>query len=404
MNKAEEPIIKIPILDLKTQYRRIGTEIRQALDEILDSQAFILGPVVQKFEERVASYLQCHAAIGVASGSDALLLSLMALGIGKGDGVLVPSFTFFSTVSCISRLGATPLFVDIDPETYLIDPRGVEDLLKGRFRPHPEGQGFIDPKTRCRVKVILPAHLFGQCCSMAPLVSVADKHRLHIVEDVAQAYGARFQIDSGISKAAGTAGDLGCFSFFPTKTLGGIGDGGLVATDQSPLADKIRMLRVHGQGSKYHHQTVGINSRLDVIQAAVLQVKMRYLDQWCDERIQRADLYHSLLLETGLIGDQIITIPPLGDGKRHVFNCYVIRVQRRDELRQYLGVRGIQTQVYYPLPLHLQPCFEHLGYHKGDFPNAELVASQVVALPIYPELTLEQQELVVGGIADFYRK
>jgi dTDP-4-amino-4,6-dideoxygalactose transaminase len=404
VNKAEEPIIKIPILDLKTQYRRIGTEIRQALDEILDSQAFILGPVVQKFEERVATYLQCHAAIGVASGSDALLLSLMALGIGKGDGVLVPSFTFFSTVSCVSRLGATPLFVDIDPETYLIDPRGVEDLLKGRFRPHPEGQGFIDPKTRCRVKVILPVHLFGQCCSMAPLVSVADRHRLHIVEDVAQAHGARFQIDSGISKAAGTAGDLGCFSFFPTKTLGGIGDGGLVATDQSPLADKIRMLRVHGQGSKYHHQAVGINSRLDVIQAAVLQVKMRYLDQWCDERIQRADLYHSLLSETGLIGNQIITIPPLGDGKCHVFNCYVIRVQRRDELRQYLGERGIQTQVYYPLPLHLQPCFEHLGYHKGDFPNAELVTSQVLAIPMFPELTLQQQELVVEGIADFYRK
>jgi dTDP-4-amino-4,6-dideoxygalactose transaminase len=404
VNKAEEPIIKIPILDLKTQYRRIGTEIRQALDEILDSQAFILGPVVQKFEERVATYLQCHAAIGVASGSDALLLSLMALGIGKGDGVLVPSFTFFSTVSCVSRLGATPLFVDIDPETYLIDPRGVEDLLKGRFRPHPEGQGFIDPKTRCRVKVILPVHLFGQCCSMALLISVADRHRLHIVEDVAQAHGARFQIDSGISKAAGTAGDLGCFSFFPTKTLGGIGDGGLVATDQSPLADKIRKLRVHGQGSKYHHQAVGINSRLDVIQAAVLQVKMRYLDQWCDERIQRADLYHSLLSETGLIGNQIITIPPLGDGKCHVFNCYVIRVQRRDELRQYLGERGIQTQVYYPLPLHLQPCFEHLGYHKGDFPNAELVTSQVLAIPMFPELTLQQQELVVEGIADFYRK
>ena len=404
MKKAGEPTIKVPILDLKAQYQRIGPEIRQALDEILNSQAFILGPVVQQFEQRVASYLKCHASIGVASGSDALLLSLMALGIGAGDGVLVPSFTFFSTVSCVTRLGATPLFVDIDPESYLMDPKAVEALLKGRLKPHPEGQGFIDPETRCRVKVFLPVHLFGQCCSMEPLVSLAHRHHLHIVEDVAQAFGARFQIGPGISKAAETAGDLGCFSFFPTKTLGGIGDGGLVATDQSPFADKIRMLRVHGQGSKYHHQAVGINSRLDVIQAAVLQVKLRHLDQWCNERIQRADLYHSLLSATGLVGNQIINIPPLGDGKRHVFNCYVIRVQRRDELRQYLGERWIQTQVYYPLPLHLQPSFEYLGYHKGDFPNAELVTSQVLAIPMYPELTSGQQELVVEKIADFYRK
>ena len=317
---------------------------------------------------------------------------------------MVPSFTFFSTVSCVTRLGATPLFVDIDPETYLMDPGAVESLLKERFKPHPGGQGFIDPETRCQVKVVLPVHLFGQCCSMAPLVSLAGRHRLHIVEDVAQAFGARFQMSPGISKAAGTAGDLGCFSFFPTKTLGGIGDGGLVATNQSPLADKIRMLRVHGQGSKYHHQSVGINSRLDVIQAAVLQVKMRYLDQWCDERIQRADLYHRLLSDTGLIGKQVIAIPPLGEGKDHVFNCYVIRVRRRDDLRRYLRKRGIQTQVYYPLPLHLQPCLEHLGYHKGDFPNAELATSQVLAIPMFPELTSQQQEMVIGGIADFYRK
>ncbi len=239
---------------------------------------------------------------------------------------------------------------------------------------------------------------------MDELLSIANRYNLKIVEDVAQALGSKNALSKGGPKAAGTIGDLGCFSFFPTKTLGGIGDGGMVATDQSPLAEKVRMLRVHGQGSKYHHQAVGINSRLDVIQVAVLRVKLRHLDQWHDERIQRADLYHSLFLTTGLVGNQIITLPPVGNGKSHVFNCYVVRVQRRDELRNYLGEQGIQTQVYYPLPLHLQPCFDYLGYHKGDFPNAELVASQVLAIPIYPELTSELQEFVVERIAAFYRK
>jgi len=365
VKRAEKPTIKVPLLDLKAQYRRIRTEIHRALDEVLESQAFILGPSVQQFEERVASYLQCDTAIGVASGSDALLLSLMALGIGPGDGVLVPAFTFFSTVSCVTRLGATPLFVDIDPENYLMDTKAVEVLLKGRLKPLPEGRGFFDPKTNCRIKIILPVHLFGQCCSMSSLVLLGHKYHLTIVEDVAQAFGARFQIGAGISKAAGTTGDLGCFSFFPTKTLGGIGDGGLVATDQSPLADKVRMLRVHGQGSKYHHQAVGINSRLDVIQARVLMVKLRHLEQWCDERIQRADLYHSLFLTTGLVGNQIITLPPLSNGKSHVFNCYVVRVKRRDELRQYLGERGIQTQVYYPPPLTPTALFRLLGPPQG---------------------------------------
>jgi len=391
VKRAEIPTIKVPLLDLKAQYGRIQSEVRHALDEVLDSQAFILGPTVQQFEEQVASYLQCRAAVGVASGSDALLLSLMALGIGKGDGVLVPTFTFFSSVACMTRLGATPIFVDIDPDTCLIDTKQTEDLLGQRSR-----------KSNGRIKAILPVHLFGQCCAMEELLSIAKRYDLKIVEDVAQALGSKNALSKGGPKAAGTIGDLGCFSFFPTKTLGGIGDGGMVATDQSPLADKVRMLRVHGQGSKYHHQAVGINSRLDVIQAAVLKVKLRHLDQWHDERIQRADLYHSLFLATGLVGNQMITLPPVGNGKSHVFNCYVVRVQRRDELRHYLGEQEIQTQVYYPLPLHLQPCFDYLGYHKGDFPNAELVASQVLAIPMY--LTSEQQELVVGRIADFYRK
>ena len=396
--------VKIPLLDLKAQYQSIRTEVRQAIDEVLDSQQFILGPTVKRFEEEAASYLQCDAAIGVASGSDALLLSLMALGIGAGDAVLVPPFTFFSTVSSITRLGAIPIFIDIDPESCLMDVRKVSALLEERCRPHPDGHGLIESKSQSRIKVILPVHLFGQSCSMAPLVAIARRYHLRIVEDVAQAFGARALFSPGVAKAAGTIGDLGCFSFFPTKTLGGIGDGGLVVSDQKDLADRVRMLRVHGENSKYHHQAVGLNSRLDAIQAAVLMVKLRHVDEWCEERIGRARGYQKLFSETGLVGERIIGLPPLSSGKGHVFNYYVIRVEQRDDLRRYLGERGVQTEVYYPLPLHLQPCFAHLGYHKGSFPNAELAAAQVLTLPMYPELTPEQQEFVVREIGNFYRK
>ncbi len=396
--------IKVPILDLKAQYHGIRAEVRQAIDEVLESQLFILGSVVQRFEEQAASYLQCSAAIGVASGSDALLLSLMALGIGASHAVLVPPFTFFSTVSSIMRLGATPIFVDIDPESCLMDPSEVETALEERSRPHPDGQGLIELKSQRQIKALLPVHLFGRSCSMAPLLSLARRHHLHIVEDVAQAFGAHVLLSQGVSKPAGTVGDLGCFSFFPTKNLGGIGDGGLVVTDRRELAEKVRMLRVHGASSKYHHEAVGLNSRLDAIQAAVLSVKLRHLNQWCEQRIQRARIYQSLLSATGLVGNKIMSLPALGDGKSHVFNHYVIRVQQRDDLKRYLGEHGIHAGVYYPLPLHLQPCFAHLGHRKGDFPNSELVASQVLALPIYPELTSEQQETVVQKVTDFYRR
>lgn len=238
---------------------------------------------------------------------------------------------------------------------------------------------------------------------MAPLVSLAQRHRLHIVEDVAQAFGAQRPLSQDVPKFAGTVGDLGCFSFFPTKNLGGMGDGGLVVTDQKELADRVSMLRVHGASSKYHHQDVGLNSRLDAIQAAVLSVKLRHLDQWCQERIERARCYQSLFQETGLVGDKIISLPALGEGRSHVFNQYVTRLQRRDELKQHLDQEGIQSAIYYPLPLHLQPCFSYLGYQRGDLPNSESVASQVLALPMYPELTSEQQENVVQKIGDFYR-
>lgn len=393
----------IPILDLKAQHRRIHGEVRAAIDQILESQQFILGPVVEKFEAEIASYLKASSAVGVASGSDALLLSLMALGIGPGDAVLVPPFTFFASVSCITRLGAAPVFVDIEPDNFLIDPRAIETFLGERARPGPDGRGLVDPKSRCRLKVLLPVHLFGQCCPPTALVSLARQHHLSIVEDVAQAFGARGQIAPGNSKPAGTLGDLGCFSFFPTKNLGGWGDGGMVVTGRGDLAQALRRLRVHGANHKYHHLEVGLNSRLDALQAAVLLVKLRYVDQWCEERIERARRYRSLFLATGLVGRQILSLPDPGEGRSHVFHQYVIRVRRRDELRAYLSEQGIMTAVYYPVPLHLQPCFAFLGYRRGDFPHSERAAAEVLALPMFPELTQEQQETVVERIQDFYR-
>jgi dTDP-4-amino-4,6-dideoxygalactose transaminase len=382
-------VIKIPIIDLKAQYQTIREELRRAIDEVLESQQFILGPTVEIFEQEAASYLGCQEAIGVASGSDALLLSLMALDIGPGDGVAVPPFTFFSTVSAITRLGATPVFVDIDPESCLMSVNQLEALLTKRAGS---------------IKAVIPVHLFGRICPMAEIAAFAAKHRLSIVEDVAQAFGARAPMSDGNEKAAGTIGDLGCFSFFPTKNLGGIGDGGLIATDQAELGGKLRMLRAHGEISKYKHQAVGLNSRLDSIQAAALRVKLRHIDEWCEARIERARVYGKLLFATNGIGNNLVGIPAVVSNRSHVFNYYAIRARRRDELKTYLGKQGIQTEIYYPIPLHLQPCFAPLGYRKGDFPNAEQAADEVLALPLYPELRFEQQEFVVRKIADFYRQ
>jgi len=391
---------EIPIVDLRAQYKTIQAEVRQAIDEVLQTQQFILGPPVRRFEEQMASYLKCSAAIGVASGSDALLLALMALGIGPGDAVLVPPFTFFSTVSAVTRLGATPFFIDIDPKSYLMTPQAVEAFLENRCRA--EEALCIESKTGVKIRALLPVHLFGRCCAMPDLLSVARKYSLHVVEDVAQACGARIAASSYTTQLAGTLGDLGCFSFFPSKTLGGFGDAGLVTTDRREFADKVRMLRVHGGSTKYRHEVVGINSRLDALQAAVLSVKQRYLDHWCDRRIERANIYQRLFTDAGLAGDKVLSLPEAVTDRSHVYNSYVIRAERRDELQRYLAEHGIQTQVYYPSPLHLQRCFAPLGYRSGDFPRAELATAQVLAIPIYPELTLEQQETVVRTIAAFY--
>jgi dTDP-4-amino-4,6-dideoxygalactose transaminase len=391
----------VPIVDLRAQYATIRDEVRKAIDEVADSQQFILGPAVERFEQQMAQYLQCAFAMGVASGSDALLLALMALGVGPGDAVIVTPFTFFSTVSAIMRLGAKPLFVDINRDSYLLSVQGVEQFIDQRGRI--QNGRMVDIATELRIKALLPVHLFGMCCSMAEFQAVAKKYKFQIVEDVAQACGARIVVD-GLKKFVGTIGDVGCFSFFPSKTLGGFGDGGLVTTNDKELAAKVTLLRMHGERKKYYHAAIGINSRLDSLQAAVLAVKQKYLETWCECRSQKATTYHELFGQTGLVEKQLIRIPPLSNNKSHVFNNYVIRAERRDELKQFLAEQRIQSEIYYPLPLHLQTCFANLGYKKGDFPQAELAARQVLALPLYPELTPAQQESVVEHVQAFYRR
>ena len=392
---------KIPIVDLRAQYAATRNEVRRALDEVLENQQFILGAPVAGLERQMAEYLHCRHAIGVASGSDALLLALMALRIGPGDAVVTTPFTFFSTVSSIVRLGATPLFVDIDRTNYLLSPKRLEQFLAERIKVSSEG--ITDTQTGLAIKAVLPVHLFGQAADMNRLIELARPYRLSVVEDVAQASGARCQIDQS-TKFAGTIGDLGCFSFFPSKNLGSFGDAGMVTTDAPDLSAVIAMLRTHGETSKYHHELIGINSRLDAIQAAVLSVKLKHLESWCDQRIARARFYDRLFTATNVIGNGVVAIPPATLNKSHVFNNYVIRAERRDGLKHFLAEQGIQSEIYYPLPLHLQKCFAHLGYLSGDFPESELAAQQVLALPLYPELTSECQQDVVNAICRFYRR
>jgi dTDP-4-amino-4,6-dideoxygalactose transaminase len=376
-------VTKIPIIDLKAQYKTIHKELQQAIDEVLESQQFILGTAVEKFEADAAAYLGAGRAIGVASGSDALLLALTALGVGPGDSVIVPTFTFVATATAVARLGATPVFADVEPESFLISVKQVEMLL-------------ADKKTAARVKAVIPVHLFGRMCAMKEIAALAKRYRIAVVEDAAQAFGAR---DGG--KAAGTLGDLGCYSFFPTKNLGGLGDGGLVATNDRALADKIKLLRAHGEGAKYRHDVIGVNSRLDAIQAAALAVKLRHVERWCAARRERARHYGELFHQRKLPGRGVRSIPDAREAT-HAFNYYVIRTDRRDALKNHLAAAGIQTEIYYPIPLHLQPCFSHLGYRRGDFPVAEKAAEEALALPLYPEITQTQQATVVESIAAFY--
>ena len=377
--------MKVPFFDLNAQFSSIEEEIKSALDEVFKTQQFILGPKVEALEQTIAQYCQTRFAMGVASGSDALLLSLMALGIGSGDEVILPPFTFFSTAGVVSRLGAIPVFVDIDPATYNIDPSKIE------------------MKITSKTKAILPVHLFGQCADMDPLLKIAKENKFFVIEDAAQALGAEYKpLPNANGRRAGRMGDIGCFSFYPTKNLGAFGDAGMVVTNHPDLAEKIRILRVHGSQPKYFHKKIGINSRLDTIQAAILLVKFEYLEKWTTERQKKADRYHLLFQNLPSSVDRF-KLPTIQYQNRHIFHQYVIRVQERDRLKQFLMENGIGTDIYYPLPLHLQECYSFLKYRRGDLPVSEKASEESLALPIYPELREDEQEYVVDQIKAFYR-
>jgi dTDP-4-amino-4,6-dideoxygalactose transaminase len=372
-----EQSMTVPMLDLKAQYATIREETRAAVDRVLESQHFILGVEVEALEQEVASYSSCQYGIGMSSGTDAILAALMAIGIKPGDEVITSPYTFFATAGCILRLGAKPVFVDIDPLTYNIAPSKIEQVLTER------------------TKAILPIHLFGQMADMDPILDIARLNKLYVIEDAAQAIGAEYK-----ERRAGSIGHLGCFSFYPSKNLGGIGDGGMVTTNDRDLADRVRLLRNHGAHPKYYHKLVGGNFRLDAIQAAVLRVKLKYLDAWTMARQENAATYRRLFAEAHLPG---LGLPAEARERRHIYNQFVIRCDERDGLMDHLDQSHVGTEVYYPRPMHLQECFADLGYHAGDFPESESAANQTLALPIYPELTDKMQRTVVNAIAGFNR-
>ncbi len=383
----------VPLLDLRAQYAAIRDEVRAAVDAVLESQRFVLGPEMEALEREVAAYTGVRHGIGVSSGTDALLLALMALDVGPGDEVLTTPYTFFATAGSIHRVGATPVFVDIDPVTFNVDPALLEATLRDRL-----ARGG-------RVKAIMPAHLFGLPAEMAPLEALAARHGLAVIEDAAQAIGAEYVGPDGRARRAGAMSAIGGFSFFPSKNLGGAGDGGMCTTSDGRLADRLRALRVHGSRVKYLHEEVGINGRLDALQAAVLRVKLRRLEAWHAARRRNADRYRRLFAEAGLAAPGgPVALPAGGAPHRHVYNQFVVRVPRRDDVVGALRAAGIGCEVYYPVPLHRQVCFAHLGYAGGAFPAAEQAARETLALPIYPELTEAQQAEVVEALGAALRK
>ncbi len=367
----------IPLLDLKAQYHVIKSEIDAAITEVLERGSVILGPNVEALEKEIASLTGTRYAIGVANGSDALHLALVALGIGEGDEVIVPAFTFFATAGAVARTGATPVFVDIEPRTYNISPDLMEKAITSRTR------------------AIIPVHLYGQPAALKEILAIARRHDLRIIEDAAQAIGAGYE-----GGKAGSFGDIGCFSFFPSKNLGAYGDGGMVVTNNDQFAEKLRLLRVHGSKPKYYHHILGYNSRLDEVQAAILRVKLRYLDKWTKARQDVARRYDDLFKER-LKGDAVKT-PAILPGNEHIFHQYTVRTRERDRLAGYLKEQGIDTAVYYPLPLHLQPVFSNLGYRPGSLPESEQASREVLSLPIYPELQVSEQAYVVDSVKRFF--
>ena len=370
--------MKVPLLDLAEQNQILRPEIEAALGRVLDTNGFILGAEVAALEKELAEYCGAKHAIACASGTDALLLALMAYDVGFDDEVITTPYSFFATVSSVTRLGAVPIFVDIDPNTYNLDVSQIEERITDK------------------TKAIQPVHLYGQCADMDALLKISEKYNVPIVEDAAQAIGAE---ENG--KRAGSIGDIGCFSFYPSKNLGGMGDGGFMTTNDDELAHKLNALRVHGSFERYYHKWVGLNSRLDGFQGAVLRVKLPHLDAWSDKRKANADYYRKLFTDAGLT--EQIGLPFERENVRHIYNQFVIRVpEKRDELKQFLAENEIGTDIYYPVSLHLQECFKYLGYLKGDYPESEKASRETLALPIFPELKAEQQEFVVEKIGEFF--
>ena len=375
--------MKVPLLDLKSQYKTIKDDVLKVTEEIFESQYFILGPHVESLEKEIAGYCRTHYATGVSSGTDALLISLMAADIGHGAGVITTPYTFFATAGSIVRTGARPVFVDIDPDTYNISPECVEKAIDDMTK-----------EERAKLKAIIPVHLYGQCADMQRILKIAEKYNLIVIEDAAQAIGAEHN-----GMRAGAMGDFGCFSFFPSKNLGAFGDGGIVTTNSEALYDKLRILRAHGGKPKYYHKMIGGNFRLDALQAAIVSIKLSHLDNWTKARQENARRYRGLFADANT-GDMVSL--PLEKENRHIYNQFVISLkEKRDELRLFLNDAGIGTEIYYPVPLHLQECFSYLNYKKGDFPAAEYAASHTLALPIYPELSDDQQIYVVEKIKEF---
>jgi len=390
--------MRVPLLDLKAQYKKIKDEISSSLKEVIEHQRFILGPDVEDLEKRIACYSETKFAIGVASGSDALLISLRALGIGYGDKVITSPFTFFATAGMVHNVRAKPLFVDIKPDTFNISPERLLECVEETCK-----------QINGQPKAIIPVHLFGQMADMDPIIALAKKYDIKVVEDAAQSIGAEYN-----GYKAGSVGNLGCFSFYPSKNLGGYGDGGMIVTNDESLANKIRMLRAHGEKSKYIHSFVGYNSRLDALQAVILRVKLKYLDEWSRKREKNAQYYNKKFVEEGLASkgsdegdsEHPLILPCTAKERKHIYHQYTIRVKKglRDTLQNFLRENEIGTAIYYPLPLHLQECFQYLGYKRGDFPVAEKISEEVLSLPVYPELTHEMQDYVVDKIKEFFKK
>lgn len=371
---------QIPLLDLKAQHARIREEVLAQIVQVADSQRFILGEEVRQFESEIAAYCGAGFAVGCASGSDALFLALLALEIHPGDEVLTTPYTFFATAGAISRLGAVPVFADVDEGTFNLDPNRVAEVLAS----HP------------KIRAIIPVHLFGGCADMDPLCALATERGIPVIEDAAQAIGSEYK-----GRRAGSIGQVGCFSFFPSKNLGGYGDGGMITTNDASLAERLTALRIHGRTGKYFHRWVGINSRLDALQAAVLRVKLRHLDAWSAGRQRNAERYRARLAESGA---PVIPAAPAACQTRHVYNQFVIRCPERDALQAHLKKQGVGSEVYYPLPLHLQPCYEELGYSKGDFPVSERLAAESLALPVHSELAAEDIDYICESIRSFYNR